>query len=65
METFEGKITKLELDGVDINLDRFDKGYCVKLPEPIGYLEHKPTHNKISVYSKMGLFKRLMIKYFF
>ena len=29
METFEGKITKLELDGVDINLDKFDKGFLL------------------------------------
>ena len=48
-----------------IKIDNNRKVYKIELPEPIGYLEHKPTHNKISVYSKMGLFKRLMIKYFF
>ena len=34
-------------------------------PKPIGYLEYKPCNMRISVYSKMGLFKRVMIKYFF
>ena len=56
METFEGKIKCSET---------YSSSWSFKLPEPIGYLEHEPTHNKISVYSKIGLFKRIMIRYFF
>lgn len=37
-------------------------GAFVKSPKPIGYLIHKPTHSYISVFTKIGWFRRLMIR---
>ncbi len=31
----------------------------------VGYLHHKPTHNKIAVYQHIGWFQRLMIRWCF
>lgn len=39
--------------------------YIQQLPEPIGYLRHKPTHTTISVYRKINRFQRLMMKWCF
>ena len=33
--------------------------------EPIGYLEHKPTHTNIAIYKPIGWFKRFMIRWCF
>ena len=46
-----------------INLDQH--GTLLKQKEPMGYFEHKPTHSSISVYEKIGWFKRLMIDWCF
>ena len=32
---------------------------------PVGFLRHEPTHVNISVYEKIGWFKRLMINWCF
>lgn len=41
-------------------------GSCkIAVPTPIDYLEHEPTKAQISVYSKIGWFKRLMLKWCF
>lgn len=33
--------------------------------KPIGYLVHKPTHSSIAVFTPIGWFKRLMIRWCF
>ena len=36
-----------------------------KIEEPIGYLVHEPTHTHIADFTKIGWFKRTMIKWCF
>ena len=40
-------------------------GFIISPPIAIGYLEHEPTKAQIAVYSKIGWFKRLMLKWCF
>lgn len=45
------------------------KGECnsarIAVPTVYGHLEHEPTKYRISVYSKIGWFKRLMLRWCF
>lgn len=34
----------------------------IKIDEPIGYMEHKPTRTRINVYHSIGWFRRLMLR---
>lgn len=52
-------------EGVSYSMDLDLCGTLQKQKEPIGYLEHKPTHSSIPVYEKIGWFKRLLIDWCF
>lgn len=44
---------------------RLESMFFIPAPTPIGHLKHEPTGAQISVYSKIGWFKRLMLKWCF
>lgn len=54
METELGEIKGFKTESV-----KFD------YRKPVEYFEYKPCNMRISVYSKIRLFKRIMIRYFF
>ena len=37
----------------------------IKIERPIGYLIHRPTKTQIAIFSHIGWFKRMMIKWCF
>lgn len=36
--------------------------FLIKPPKVVGYLVHEPTHTRISVFKRIGPFRRLMIR---
>lgn len=47
--------------------DMFHNGnsYKIKIIQPVGYLEHKPTNSRIAVYEPISWFKAFMINWCF
>ena len=47
--------------------DMFHNGcsHKIKITTPVGYLEHKPTGSRISVYEPISRFKALMLRWCF
>ena len=58
---------KKDSDDVTDSYISFKSGITtyVRIPKGIGYLIHEETDTKITVYSSISLFKRLMLKWCF